>query len=111
MHAEELTKAREGYLPTSEVDAKIAEMNTRYDETYKSWESSKVEAAELKTKYDDLKLKADREKEMRESTIKDVQTRYNDLEKVVLEHSRKILGKLFNFVAPIDNFIESPCVT
>ena len=111
MHAEELTKAREGYLPTSEVDAKIAEMNKRYDETYKSWESSKAEAAELKTQYDDLKRKADQEKEMRESTIKDVQTRYDDLEKLVLEHSHKILGKLFNFVAPIDNFIESPCVT
>ena len=64
LHAEELTKAREGYLPTSEVDAKIAEMTKRCDETYKSWESSKVEAAELKAKYDDLKLKADREKEM-----------------------------------------------
>ena len=97
-------------MPTSEVDAKIAEMTKRYDETYKSWESSKVEAAELKTKYDDLKLKADREKEMRESTIKDVQTRYNDLEKVVLEHSHKIFGKLLNLCCSINNSMESPCV-
>ena len=86
-------------------------MNKRYEETYKAWESSNAEAAEWKTKYDELKRAAAAEKEMRESTIKDVQTRYNDLEEVMLEHSRKILGKLFQSCCSIDNSVESPCVT
>ena len=96
-HAKEVAKAREGYLPTSEVHSKIKEMEERYDKTYKAWEGAKAEAAEWRTKHDEPSRKAEREQEMRESTIKEVQTRLDALKEVFFEHSRKILGKLFNF--------------
>jgi len=85
-------------------------MDERYNKTYKAWEGAKAEAAEWKAKHDEVKRQAELEKEMRESTIKEVQTRYDDLENVVFEHSRKILGKFFNFCCSISKSIESPCI-
>ena len=86
-------------------------MDERYNKTYKAWEDAKAEAAEWRTKHDELKRQAELEKETRESTIKEVQTRYDDLENILLEHSRKILGKFFNFCCSIIKSIESPCIT
>ena len=85
-------------------------MDERYNKTYKAWEDAKAEAAEWKTKHDELKRRAEQEQEMRESTIKEVQTRYDDLEKVGSEQSRNILGKFFNFCCSISKSIESPCI-
>ena len=84
-------------------------MDKRYDKTYKALEV-KAEAAEWKAKYVELENKSKLEKEMRESTIKEVQTRHDALEEVVFEHSRKILGKFFNFCCSIIKSIESPCI-
>ena len=85
-------------------------MDERYAETYKAWEGAKADAAEWRTKHDELSRKADREQEMRESTIKEVQTRLDALKEVIFEHSRKILGKLFNFRCSISKSIKSPCI-
>ena len=71
-HAKEIAKAREGYLPIGEVSAKIKELDERYAETYKAWEGAKADAVEWRTKHDEPSRKADREQEMRESTIKEV---------------------------------------
>ena len=85
-------------------------MDERYDKTYKAWEGAKAEAAEWKTKYVELENKSKLEKEMRESMIKEVQTRYGALKEVIFEHSHKILGKFFNFCCSISKYIESPCI-
>ena len=109
-HAKEIAKAREGYLPIGEVSAKIKEMDERYAETYKAWESAKAKAAEWRTKHDELHRQAGREQEMRESTIKEVQTRFDAPKEVIFEHASKILGKFFNVCCSIGKSTESPCI-
>ena len=110
-HAKEIAKAREGFLPISEVSAKIKEMDERYADTYKAWEGAKAEAAEWRTKHDELHRQAGREQEMRESTIKEVQTRFDALKEMIFEHASKILGKFFDIWCSIVETAESPCIT
>ncbi|KAM0911980.1 hypothetical protein ACQ4PT_013105 [Festuca glaucescens] len=45
--ADELTRTRDGYLPTKEVHAKIKELEDQGKKTYAAWESAKADAAEL----------------------------------------------------------------
>jgi hypothetical protein len=92
-HADELAKAHDGYLPTKEVHAKIKEMEDRYDTTCKAWEAAKTEATKWKEKYSVFELKMKKEQDAIESTITKVQSRHDSLEKVILEHYRRILGK------------------
>ncbi|KAM0881930.1 hypothetical protein ACQ4PT_032576 [Festuca glaucescens] len=91
-HEEELAHACDGYLPTKEVHTKIQELEDRERKTYAAWESAKSEVVRLKESLAAKEEQMEKDRVATESTICEIQTKKDVLEKLVLEHCRQILG-------------------
>ena len=71
-------------------------MSDQYKVTYKALEDARNETTEWKEKHKKLEQSVVKDIEAMEATVVLAENRREALEKVVLDHCRKILGKCFS---------------
>ena len=95
-HADELAKAREGYLEIKAVHEQIATMEAREKKTYACYEQARDEAAAWKAKCEALEKERSSdlaEMKVLKDTLADTSSRHRALESFVLDHCKRILGE------------------